>query len=364
VPENRIFPEECDKLRSLISSERIQKMLKKKDRYVVAVVGATGAVGNEMVAVLEERNFPVEKLRLFASERSEGKAMRFHDKDVTVEILTEKVFAGIDIALFSAGGDRSLHYAPIAAKAGCVVVDNSSAWRMDKEVPLVVPEVNPHDLKWHKGIIANPNCSTIQMVVALKPIHDAAKIKRVVVTTFQSVSGTGKKAMDELLNQTTDILSFKDIKPVVYPHQIAFNCLPHIDKFMEDGYTKEEVKMVNETKKIMGDASIKVSATTVRVPVFRGHSEALNIETEKKITPNEVRAILSKAPGIIVFDAPEKNVYPLPTIAAGKDEVYVGRVREDNTVENGINMWIAADNLRKGAALNAVQIAEALIRMA
>lgn len=339
-------------------------MLKKKNKYVVAVVGATGAVGNEMVAVLEERNFPVEKLRLFASERSEGKTISFHDKSVTVEILTENVFKGIDIALFSAGGERSLFYAPIAANAGCVVIDNSSAWRMDPKVPLVVPEVNAHDLKWHKGIIANPNCSTIQMVVALKPIHDAAKIKRVVVTTFQSVSGTGKKAMDELLKQTSDLLNFKDIKPLVYPHQIAFNCLPHIDKFMDDGYTKEEIKMVNETKKIMGDDSIRVTATTVRVPVFRGHSEAINIETEKKLTANAVRALLSKAPGVIVFDAPEKNVYPLPTLTAGKDEVYVGRIREDNTIENGINIWIAADNLRKGAALNAVQIAEKLIEMA
>jgi len=339
-------------------------MLKKKNKYVVAVVGATGAVGNEMVAVLEERNFPVEKLRLFASERSENKTISFHDKSVPVEILTENVFKGIDIALFSAGGERSLFYAPIAANAGCVVVDNSSAWRMDPKVPLVVPEVNAHDLKWHKGIIANPNCSTIQMVVALKPIHDAAKIKRVVVTTFQSVSGTGKKAMDELLNQTSDLLNFKDIKPLVYPHQIAFNCLPHIDKFMDDGYTKEEIKMVNETKKIMGDDSIRVTATTVRVPVFRGHSEAINIETEKKLTANAVRALLSKAPGVLVFDAPEKNVYPLPTLTAGKDEVYVGRIREDNTIENGINIWIAADNLRKGAALNAVQIAEELIKMA
>ncbi len=339
-------------------------MLKKKDKYVVAVVGATGVVGNEMVAVLEERNFPVEKLRLFASERSEGQTLDFYGSPVKVEILTDKVFSGIDIALFSAGADRSREFAPAAAKAGCVVVDNSSAWRMDPEVPLVVPEVNPHDLEWHKGIIANPNCSTIQMVVALKPIHDAAKIKRVVVTTFQSVSGTGMKAMDELLHQTQDILNFREIHPVVYPHQIAFNCLPHIDKFMDDGYTKEEIKMVNETKKIMGDNSIKVTATTVRVPVFRGHSESINIETEKKLSANEVRAILSSAPGVIVYDAPEKNLYPLPTDCAGKDEVYVGRVREDHTIENGINIWIAADNLRKGAALNAVQIAEELIKMA
>lgn len=336
-------------------------MLKKKEKYAVAVVGATGAVGNEMIAVLEERKFPVEKLRLFASEKSEGKTLKFEGNDIPVETLNEDSFKGIDIALFSAGGERSKIWAPIAAKSGCVVVDNSSQWRMDPGVPLVVPEVNPHDLKWHKGIIANPNCSTIQMVVALKPIHDAAKIKRVVVTTFQSVSGTGKKAMDELLEQTGDILNFRDVKCNVYPHQIAFNALPHIDKFFENGYTKEEIKMVEETKKIMGDSSIKVTATTVRVPVFRGHSEALNIETEKKITPNEVRSVLAKSPGITLFDAPEKNVYPMPIDAAGKDDVYVGRVREDESIENGINMWIAADNLRKGAALNAVQIAEKLI---
>ncbi len=339
-------------------------MIKKKAKYIVAVVGATGAVGNEMIATLEQRNFPVEKLRLFASERSEGKNLEFQGTEIPVENLNESSFKGIDIALFSAGAERSKIWAPIAAKSGCVVVDNSSQWRMDPEVPLIVPEVNSHDLKWHKGIIANPNCSTIQMVVVLKPIHDAAKIKRVVVTTFQSVSGTGKKAMDELLQQTTDILNFKEAKCNVYPHQIAFNVLPHIDKFLENGYTKEEMKMVNETRKIMGDNSIRLTATAVRVPVFRCHSESLNIETEKKITPNEVRAVLSKAPGIVVFDAPEKNIYPLPVDIAGKDETYVGRIRADESIENGINMWIVADNLRKGAALNAVQIAERLIETA
>jgi len=339
-------------------------MLKKKKKYVTAVVGATGAVGNEMILTLEQRDFPVEKIRLFASERSEGITLEFQGSQIPVETLKEDSFKGIDIALFSAGAERSKVWAPSAAKSGCVVVDNSSQWRMDPEVPLVVPEVNSHDLKWHKGIIANPNCSTIQMVVVLKPIHDAARIKRVVVTTFQSVSGTGKKAMDELLQQTTDLLNFREVKCNVYPHQIAFNILPHIDKFLENGYTKEEIKMVNETRKIMGDNSIGVTATTVRVPVFRCHSESLNIETEKKLTPNEVRAILSKAPGIIVFDAPEKNVYPLPVNIAGRDETYVGRIREDESIENGINMWIVADNLRKGAALNAVQIAEKLIEMA
>jgi aspartate-semialdehyde dehydrogenase len=339
-------------------------MLKKKDSYVVAVVGATGAVGEEMVLILEERDFPVKELRLFASERSIGKKIEFRNREIPVETLNEDSFKGVDIALFSAGAERSKIWAPVAVKSGCVVIDNSSQWRMEPDVPLVVPEVNPHDLKWHKGIIANPNCSTIQMVVALKPIHDLAKIKRIVVTTFQSVSGTGKKAMDELLQQTTDLLNFREIKCNVYPHQIAFNVLPHIDKFLDNGYTKEEMKMVNETRKIMGDPSIRVTATTVRVPVFRCHSESVNIETEKKLSANEVRAILAGAPGVIVFDAPEKNVYPLPIYVAGKDEVYVGRIREDESIPNGINMWIVADNLRKGAALNAVQIAERLIEMA
>lgn len=339
-------------------------MLKKKEKYVVAVVGATGAVGNEMIAVLEEREFPVETLRLFASERSEGVRLNFKGEEIPVETLKEDSFKGIDIALFSAGAERSRIWAPVAAKSGCVVIDNSSQWRMDPEVPLVVPEVNSHDLKWHKGIIANPNCSTIQMVVALKPIHDVAKIKRVIVTTFQSVSGTGKKAMDELLQQTVALLNFKDIEIKVYPHQIAFNVLPHIDKFLDNAYTKEEMKMVLETQKIMGDSSIKVTATTVRVPVFRGHSESVNIETEQKLSAQQVRELLSKAPGVIVIDNPEKNEYPLPIYASGKDEVFVGRIREDESIANGINMWVVSDNLRKGAALNAVQIAEELIKMA
>jgi aspartate-semialdehyde dehydrogenase len=337
-------------------------MLQKKEKYVVAVVGATGAVGTEMIATLQQRQFPVGKLRLFASEKSEGRSLEFKGKKISVETINENSFKGIDIALFSAGAERSKKWAPVAARSGCVVIDNSSQWRMDPEVPLVVPEVNPHDLDWHKGIIANPNCSTIQMVVALKPIHDAAKIRRVVVTTFQAVSGTGKKAMDELMQQTADLLNFKNIKCNVYPHQIAFNVLPQIDKFLDNGYTKEEMKMVNETRKIIGDNSIRVTATTVRVPVFRGHSEALNIETKKKLTANQVRELLAQAPGVIVFDAPEKSIYPLPIHCDGKDEVFVGRIREDESIENGINMWIVSDNLRKGAALNAVQIAEVLIR--
>ncbi len=336
-------------------------MLKLKDAYIVAVVGATGAVGNEMIATIEVRDFPVKKLRLFASERSEGKKLKYRDTEIPVETLKESSFEGVDIALFSAGAERSKIWAPVAAQSGCVVIDNSSQWRMDPAVPLVVPEVNPDDLKWHKGIIANPNCSTIQMVVVLKPIHDAAKIERVVVTTFQSVSGTGQEAMDELLQQTRDLLNFREATCNVYPYQIAFNVLPHIDKFLENDYTKEEMKMVNETRKIMGDDSIRVTATTVRVPVFRGHSESVNIETEKKLTANDVRAILSKAPGVVVFDAPHKNIYPLPVNVAGKDETYVGRIRDDESIEKGINLWIVADNLRKGAALNAVQIAERLI---
>jgi aspartate-semialdehyde dehydrogenase len=334
----------------------------KKERYNVAVVGATGAVGQEMINILEERGFPVANLSLYASERSAGKKLGFQDKEIQDKKLATDSFKGIDIALFSAGAGRSLEFAPIAAKAGAVVIDNSSAFRMDPNVPLVVPEVNRHAIFRHNGIIANPNCSTIQMVVALKPIHDAVKIKRIVVTTFQSVSGTGMKAMDELMEQTKALLNFKEAECKVYPHQIAFNCLPHIDVFLDNAYTKEEMKMVNETIKIMEDNAIRVTATTVRVPVFRCHSEAVNIETEKKITPNEARAVLSTAAGVMVFDEPKKNIYPLAIDVAGKDDVYVGRIREDESIANGINMWIVGDNLRKGAALNAVQIAEELIK--
>jgi aspartate-semialdehyde dehydrogenase len=335
--------------------------MKKKPAYTVAVVGATGAVGSEMIEVLEERKFPVQKLVPLASSRSAGGTVSFHGQDIPIQALQKDSFEGVDLALFSAGTDVSREYAPIAAKAGTVVIDNSAAWRMDTEVPLVVPEVNPHDASRHKGIIANPNCSTIQMVVALKPLHDAARIRRVVVTTFQSVSGTGKEAMDELMDECKDLLSFKEPTPKVYPYQIAFNCLPHIDDFLPSGYTKEEMKMLNETRKIMGDATIQVTATTVRVPVYVGHSESVNIETEKKLSANEARAILSTAPGVLVYDDPAHKIYPMPLDAAGKDEVYVGRIREDESVKNGLNLWVVADNLRKGAALNAVQIAELLI---
>ncbi len=334
----------------------------KKDKYTVAVVGATGAVGKEMVKVLEERRFPVGKLRLFASKRSAGETMSYMGEDHTVELLQDDVFEGIDIALFSAGEKISLAFAPKAAKSGAVVIDNSSAFRMVDDVPLVVPEVNPDAVGRHKGIIANPNCSTIQMVVALKPLHDKAIIKRIVVTTFQAVSGKGKEAMDELFEQTKAIMTFQDPVVEVFPYQIAFNCLPHIDVFLDNGYTKEEMKMVYETRKIMEDDTIGVTATTVRVPVYIGHSEAVNIETEEKITANEARAILSNAPGVIVFDDPKKNIYPVPIAVSGKDEVYVGRVREDESIQNGLNLWVVADNLRKGAATNAIQIAEILIK--
>jgi aspartate-semialdehyde dehydrogenase len=335
-------------------------MLKKKSGYVVAVVGATGAVGTEMIEVLEERKFPVARLVPLASARSAGGTVTFAGNEVSIEVLTKDSFVGVDIALFSAGADLSREFAPIAVKAGAVVIDNSAAWRMTPEVPLVVPEVNAHDIQWHKGIIANPNCSTIQMVVALKPLHDEARIKRIVVTTFQSVSGTGKDAMDELMTECQDLLSFKSASPKVYPYQIAFNCLPQIDEFLPSGYTKEEMKMVHETRKIMGDQSIHVTATTVRVPVYVGHSEAVNIETERKLSANDARAILSTAPGVLLYDDPAHKIYPMPLEVAGKDEVYVGRVREDESIANGLNLWVVADNLRKGAALNAVQIAEHL----
>jgi len=328
----------------------------------VAVAGATGVVGNEMVKILEERNFPVKSLKLLASERSVGLTMPFRGEQIPVELLTETAFSGVQIGLFSPGSEVSKKFAPAAAREGCVVVDNTSAFRMDPEIPLVVPEVNAHAIARYKnkGIIANPNCSTIQMVVVLKPIHDAARVRRIVVSTYQSVSGTGKEAISELEEQTISIMNCRPVTTKVYPHQIAFNCLPQIDVFMENGYTKEEMKMVNETKKIMEDDSIRVTATTVRVPVFYAHSEAVNIETEKKLTVAQVRDILSRAPGVLVVDDPANNSYPLAIEAAGKNETMVGRIREDTTIECGIDLWIVADNIRKGAALNAIQIAEIL----
>ena len=328
----------------------------------VAVVGATGAVGKEMIDILEERNFPVDELRLLASKRSQGKKIKFQGKDVTVEELNKNSFEGIDIGLFSAGGDLSKEFAPIAVKSGAVVVDNTSAFRMDKDVPLVVPEVNSKEIKNHKGIIANPNCSTIQMVLVLKPLHDEAVLKRIVVSTYQAVSGAGLKAIDELEKETKSILA-KDgqFKRNIFPHQIAFNVLPQIDVFLENGYTKEEMKMINETKKIMGCDTIEITATTVRVPVYRSHSESVNIETEQKITCDRAKELLANFPGISVVDDLSKQLYPLASEAAGKDDTFVGRIREDDSIANGLNLWIVSDNLRKGAALNAVQIAEKLL---
>ena len=352
--------------------------------YKVAVVGVTGEVGKTFLKVLKERNFPVEELIPIASARSRGKKVVFNGKEYTVRALEDfDSFKGIDIALFSAGGSTSREWAPKFAADGAVVVDNSSAWRMEPDVPLVVPEVNPEDVKWHKGIIANPNCSTIQMVVALKPIYDEAGIKKVVVSTYQAVSGAGAKAIADLIRQTKAFckaleergIGEEDLTPELlaeifkelpeaqkFPHPIAFDALPHIDRFFEDGYTREENKMLFETRKIMHDESIDVSATCVRVPVFYGHSESVSVQTEREITPERAREVLSKAPGVVVVDNPQNNEYPLPIYAAGRDEVFVGRIREDRVFKPGLNMWVVADNIRKGAATNAVQIAELLIK--
>ncbi len=329
---------------------------------VVAVAGATGAVGREMLKTLEERSFPASEVIALASSRSAGTRVPFKGDELVVRELTENSFEGVDLAIFSAGGGTSLKFAPHAVKSGCVVVDNSSAWRMDDRCPLVVPEVNPGALEAHNGIIANPNCSTIQMVVALQPLHEAATITRVVVSTYQAVSGTGQKGIEELEKQVRQLFNMQDPEISVYPYQIAFNCLPHIDVFLDNDYTKEEMKMVHETVKIMGDPGIRVTATTVRVPVFYSHSEAVNIETERKLTAKEARVILSRAPGVKVLDNPGEKIYPLALDAAGQDEVFVGRIREDESIANGLNMWVVADNIRKGAALNAVQIAEVLVR--
>ncbi|MDP7058517.1 MAG: aspartate-semialdehyde dehydrogenase [Nitrospinaceae bacterium] len=336
--------------------------MNKKEKYEVAIVGATGAVGRRMLTTLEERNFPVANLTALASARSAGQTLAFQGQAIKVKELREDSFKGIDIALFSAGGAISKQLAPIAVESGCVVIDNSSAWRMDKDVPLIVPEVNPSALGDEWGIIANPNCSTIQMVVALKPIHDKYRIRRVVVSTYQSVSGSGQKAMEELEQQSRDVLDGKSVQCNVYPHQIAFNCLPHIDVFLENGYTKEEIKMVNETRKILEDDSIEVSPTAVRVPVVYSHSEAVNVETEQAMTAKEVKELLSSFPGVSVVDNPEQNEYPLAINASGSGDVLVGRIRSDLTRPNAVNFWVVSDNLLKGAAYNAVQIAELLLK--
>ena len=333
--------------------------------YDVAVVGATGAVGETMIAILEERNFPVGKVYALASERSAGKRIPFKDGSLVVEDLASFDFSKVQIGLFSPGASVSAEYAPKAAAAGCVVIDNTSQFRYDDDIPLVVPEVNPEKVAEYKnrGIIANPNCSTIQMLVALKPIYDEVGISRINVATYQAVSGTGKEAIEELATQTANLLNAKPVQASVYPKQIAFNVLPQIDVFMDNGYTKEEMKMVWETQKIMGDADILVNPTAVRVPVFFGHSEAVHIETRQKISVARVRELLEAAPGVTVIDERENGGYPTAvTESSGHDDVYVGRIREDISHPNGINLWVVGDNVRKGAALNSVQIAEVLVK--
>ncbi len=330
-------------------------------KYNVVIVGASGAVGKEMLKVLAERKFPVGKLKLCATARSAGKKVVFEGNEYIIEETTPQSFEGYDIALF-AGGKASTMYAEDVKRSGCVMIDNSSNFRLDPEVPLVVPEVNPEDVRLHKGIIANPNCSTILMVVALKPIYDAAGIKRVVVSTYQAVSGAGIEAINELSEQVKAISNGEEAVCRVFPYQIAFNLLPHIDVFQEMDYTKEEWKMVKETQKIFHDENIAVTATTVRVPVFRSHSESVNIETERKITAEEAKKVFAAAEGVVVIDDPEEKKYPMPWYTSDTDEVYVGRTREDNSIERGLNIWIVADQLRKGAATNAVQIAELLVR--
>lgn len=326
----------------------------------VAIVGATGAVGQEFLKILAERNFPVGELRLLATKRSAGKKISWQNRELEVQETTHDSFKGIDIALF-AGGSASTEYAPAAVQSGAIVIDNSSAFRLDPNVPLVVPEVNPEDVKWHKGIIANPNCSTIIMVVALKPIFDIAGIRRVVVSTYQAVSGAGREGIEELEGQVKAWAKEEEIISNVFPYQIAFNVIPRIDVFQEGDYTKEEWKMVKETRKIFHVPEMAITATTVRVPVLRSHSESINIETERKVSVDEVKQALGKAPGVIIIDSPKEDRYPMPLYSADTDEVYVGRIREDFSIEKGINLWVAGDQIRKGAATNAVQIAELLL---
>ncbi len=336
----------------------------------VAVVGATGAVGREMVSVLQERQFPCSSLRLIASEQSKGSEFESNEETFLVDSLNADSFKGVDIALFSAGAKISQEYAPLAQAAGAIVIDNSSFFRMEPQVPLVVPEVNAVELHARLAelapgaglIVANPNCSTIQLAVILKPLHEAAGLKRVVVSTYQSVSGAGKKGMDELWEQTLAIFQQKDLKCEKFAHQIAFNCIPHCDVFLENGYTKEEMKIVHESRKILGIPDLRITCTAVRVPVFMCHSESVNVETERPLSPDSARELLSASPGIIIMDRPEESSYPVAVDVAGTDATFVGRIRRDESVPNGLNLWIVADNLRKGAALNAVQIAEIVLR--
>lgn len=328
----------------------------------VAIVGATGLVGQEFIKVLEQRKFPASSIHLYASDRSAGKKLFVGHQEIEVKETSAESFHHVDIALFSAGTEISRHFSAVAAKSGAMVIDNSSAFRMDPKIPLVVPEVNVDDIKWHKGVIANPNCSTIQLVVALYPLHRVNPIKRIVVSTYQSVSGTGLAAMEELTKQAKSVLEGQNVIPHIYPHQIAFNILPEIDVFLDSGYSKEEQKLVDETRKIMHAESIAISATCVRVPVFIGHSEAVNVEFTNSMSPDEARYILAKSPGLRVIDDPNVSLYPQPWLAAGSDDVYVGRIRTDISQPNSLVMWIVSDNLRKGAALNAVQIAEEAVK--
>ena len=339
---------------------RIEDTMSEK-KLVVAVVGATGAVGREMLKTLESRNFPATEVVPFASARSAGTKVPYGDSELVVRELKEDVFEGIDIAIFSAGGSTSEKYAPHAAAAGCIVVDNSSAWRMDERCPLVVPEVNPEALEGHNGIIANPNCSTIQMVVALKPLHDVAGIRRVVVSTYQAVSGSGQKGISELETQVRQMFNLKEPEVNVYPHRIAFNCIPHIDVFLENDYTKEEMKMVHETVKIMRDPNVKVTATCVRVPVYRSHSIAVTAQFEKPVDVETARSAYEGKPGVALMDNPAEGVWPTPLDSTNGDTCYVGRMRMDMAIDNALTLWVVGDQVRKGAALNAVQIAELLV---
>ena len=334
--------------------------MKKKPKYNVAIMGATGAVGEEMLKILEQRNFPVDQLVLLASARSIGKKVHFKGREIIVQELKEDSFDGIDIVLASAGGSISKKFVPFAVKEGAVVIDNTSAFRMDPKVPLVVPEINPQDIKKHKGIIANPNCSTIIMLVPIFPIHQSNRIKRILVSTYQAASGAGAKAMKELEDQSRDVLAGRPAKKEVFPHQIAFNLFSHNSAIQDEGYNEEEIKMIKETKKIFHDDKIKIVATTVRVPVFRAHSEAIYLELAKKPDLNRIRKILSKAPGVKIIDDREKNYFPMPLEATGQDDVLVGRIRKDLSSPNGICLFVAGDQLRQGAALNAIQIAENL----
>jgi aspartate-semialdehyde dehydrogenase len=328
----------------------------------MAVVGATGAVGSEMIKTLEKRNFPVGKLTLLASARSVGKKLKFRGQDITIKELTKDSFAGIDIALFSAGGGISKEFAPIAAKGACVVVDNSSAFRMDNSVPLVIPEINAADVKWHKGIIANPNCTTAITLMALYPLHQAFGVKRIFASSYQAVSGTGAKAIEELERQVGQIVKSEPVTKEVYPHQIAFNVIPHVDSFLPTGYTREEMKMENEGRKIMHHPAFRASVTCVRVPVYRSHSVAVSAEFEKPVSVEAARAILKKAPGLDLVDEPENKKYPMPLFTSEKYNCEVGRIRLDCALDNGLCFWVSGDQLLKGAALNAVQIAEELVK--